>query len=330
MSNKKQNLKEFMNLAFARTYILTINNPEQSEQDFFDYCKNLEHIKYFIFQREKGESGTEHYQVYVEFSISKRFATIKGYFPKAHIEARKGTKTQAKDYCSKEKTRIGEVYEFGEFIEERERTDIAEMTQLIKDGISEYDFNEMFAWHATRFPNFYSKTKALFYTEKFQSTWRDIKAVYIYGSTGVGKTRYVTDKYGYENVYTVTNYKHPFDRYNFQDVILFDEFRSQFLTSEILNYLDGYPLSLPCRYYDKIACYTKVYIISNIPLSKQYPNIQISEPETYAAIVRRIKEVYCFDNDKDRQKLGLPLLNPIQQKFSAAELMPIDDNKLPF
>ena len=104
-------------MTFARNYILTINNPEMNEAEFYEFCTKLDHIKYFIFQREKGtETETEHYQVYIEFCVSKRFDTIKGYFPTAHIEKRNGTKMQAKEYCSKEETRMGDVFEYGELV----------------------------------------------------------------------------------------------------------------------------------------------------------------------------------------------------------------------
>ena len=68
---------------------------------------------------------------------------------------------------------------------------------------------------------------------------------------------------------------HPFDGYKGQKGILFDEFRSSLPLTEMLCYLDGYPVPLPCRYADRMACYTEVYIISNIPLEKQYPNVQL-------------------------------------------------------
>ena len=55
----------------------------------------------------------------------------------------------------------------------------------------------------------------------------------------------------------------------------------------MLVYLDGYPVNLPCRYSDKPALYTKVYIISNISLEKQYVEVQKYEPETYKAFLRR-------------------------------------------
>ena len=70
----------------ARRWILTINNPKETDEEMEKYVKELEHFKYVIFQREKGhEKETEHFQMFIVFSISKRFNTIKGYFPTAHI-----------------------------------------------------------------------------------------------------------------------------------------------------------------------------------------------------------------------------------------------------
>ena len=125
-------------------------------------------------------------------------------------------------------------------------------------------------------------------SEQYQNTFRNLTVHYLWGKTGVGKTRFVMEKYGYENVYRVTNYAHPFDSYHSEPVILFDEFRSDLPLKDMLKYLDGYPLRLPCRYEDKVACYSTVYLISNIPLDKQYPNVQQDEPESWRAFLRRI------------------------------------------
>ena len=129
---------------------------------------------------------------------------------------------------------------------------------------------------------------------EYKDTWRNLTVTYIYGSTGTGKTRSVMEKYGYSNVYRVTDYLHPFDGYKGQDVILFEEFRSSISIGHMLEYIEGYPVELPCRYVNKIACYTKVYICSNIPLRKQYPNIQADENVSYNAFLRRINFVHKF------------------------------------
>ena len=105
------------------------------------------------------------------------------------------------------------------------------------------------------------------------------------------------EQYGYSNVYRVTDYAHPFDGYKGQDIVVFEEFRSSLAISDMLNYLDGYPVDLPCRYANKVACYTKVFIISNISFEQQYPNVQVDNPETWAAFRRRIKNVQHLTNN---------------------------------
>ena len=59
----------------------------------------------------------------------------------------------------------------------------------------------------------------------------------------------------------------------------------------MLNYLDVYPLHLPAQYSDRMACYTTVYITSNLPLEEQYRSAQEYKPETWRAFLRRIHNV---------------------------------------
>lgn len=76
--------------------------------------------------------------------------------------------------------------------------------------------------------------------------------------------------------------------------------------SAMLNYLDIYPLTLPARYTDRIACYTKVYITSNIPLEEQYRDIQRYQMETWRAFLRRVQNVieYLRDGSTVQHKKG--------------------------
>lgn len=71
----------------------------------------------------------------------------------------------------------------------------------------------------------------------------------------------------------------------------------------MLNYLDGYPLQLPCRYSNITACFTKVYIVTNIPLFEQYKSVQEKHDETWKAFLRRINLVYDFDDREDKSTI---------------------------
>jgi len=59
---------------------------------------------------------------------------------------------------------------------------------------------------------------------------------------------------------------------------------------EMLNFLDGYPVRLPCRYADRMAQYTRVFIVTNWTWDEQYQGIADRYPEDYAALVRRVDE----------------------------------------
>lgn len=130
--------------------------------------------------------------------------------------------------------------------------------------------------------------------QQYRETFRQLETVYIWGPTGTGKTRSVMEKYSYSGVYRVTDYSHPFGSYAGEDVLLLDEYSSNFKIRDLLNYLDGYPLTLPARYSNRVACYTKVYIISNLCLTMQYLDEQYRSPETFAALLRRIHKVIHY------------------------------------
>ena len=103
------------------------------------------------------------------------------------------------------------------------------------------------------------------------------------------------------DVCRITNYKGDrilFDSYHGQPVLVLEEFRSQISMSDLLSILDIYPLMLPARYSDRVACYEKVYIISNIPLSKQYMLLQKEEPATWEAFLRRISVIREYHEDR--------------------------------
>ena len=98
------------------------------------------------------------------------------------------------------------------------------------------------------------RTRQTILEEKYRNVFRQMTVTYIFGPTGTGKTRSVKEGCGYSNCYAVSDYHHPFDGYRGQKVMLFDEFHSSLPLNSMLQYLDGYPLELPCRYANKQAC----------------------------------------------------------------------------
>ena len=136
---------------------------------------------------------------------------------------------------------------------------------------------------------------------KYRSENRDLTVYYLYGTSGAGKTRGIYKEHPATDICRITDYGGRngvrFDAYHGQPVLVFEEFHSQIPIGSMLNYLDIYPLTLPARYSDRVACYSTVYITSNIPLEEQYREIQRYQLETWRAFLRRINVVQEYRHD---------------------------------
>lgn len=306
MSHNEQSKKNLQ----SRKYTICINNPLEKGFDHNGIKHALSSFRnppeYWCMADEIGDEKTFHTHVFLVLKSPTRFSRIKALFPGSHIEKALGSINENRLYVRKEgkwvndpkaHTRIAESFEESgpPPVEQQAAGDkFVVLYDMVKDGLSDYEILEA----RPDFLKFFDKIdriRQMLREEEYKATFRKLDVIYIYGPTNTGKTRHVMEKYGYENVFKIVNYDHSFDLYKGQPVILFDEFRSSLKITDMLVYLDGYPISLPARYHDRQACYSKVYIVSNIGLYSQYPNIQIEEPVTWAAFLRRIHHVYRMD-----------------------------------
>lgn len=291
-----------------RRYLLTINHPGESwEHEIIRAALDKLNLSYWCMADEIGlQEKTMHTHIYFVSKISAiRFSTIKNLFPTAHIEPSLGSNAENRAYVQKSgkwaedpkaDTAIpGTFEEWGVLPTERQgkRTDLTILYELIKDGLSNYEILEHNPDYLLNLEKIERARQAV-REQQYRDTFRQLETVYIWGPTGTGKTRGVMEKYSYSSVYRVTDYAHPFDSYAGENVLLLDEYGSNFKVRDLLNYLDGYPLNLPCRYTNRVACYTKVYIISNLCLSKQYADVQFESPATFEALLRRIQKVRVY------------------------------------
>lgn len=294
----------------SRKWQLTFNNPQEhgwTHEKIRDVLRTFKTMCYWCMADEIGANEqTPHTHLFINLSPSNcRFSTLKSKFPGAHIEKAMGTSRENRDYIRKDgkwketekgTTSIPDTFEeFGECPEEHQGKsgDTGKILEMLKDGAGNLEIIESVP-AAMKYIDKVERTRSMVRDAQFASTWRDLSVTYIFGQTGVGKTRSVMDVYGYQNCYRVTDYKHPFDTYDGQDVIIFEEFRSSLKHGDMLNYLDGYPLLLPCRYFNRQACYTKVFIITNIPPEHQYPGVDLPSRE---AFFRRIHTVIRYGVD---------------------------------
>lgn len=309
----------------SRKWQVTINNPADHGLTHDVIRDRLRAINsktlYWCMCDEIGDEGkTLHTHLYLTRGTAFRFDQIKKLFDGAHIETAYGTNKENRDYVRKEgkkynkqpdnhykytdkkgKLHAGINYietfeESGDLPEEDDNVTVPvgeQVVNMVRDGATTEEIIEAVP-SAYKDIEKINQLRALFRDKPFATKWRDLDVTYIYGYPGTGKTRSVVDQYGYDKLYIVSNYaQHPFDDYDGEDVIVFDEYREGFGISEMLRYLDGHPVKLPCRYANRQACYTKVYIISNIPLDEQY---SYADSMTRLAFERRIHRVIKFDH----------------------------------
>ena len=316
-------MSDSMDRKSSRKWQITINNPLEKGLDHETIKQIMSGVKgdtlYWCMCDEEGdECETLHTHVFIYRTGAFTARQINNLFPNCHRETCHGTCAENRAYVFKDGEKFNKqpdghyhyvdksgkehdginfsdtFFEFGKCPEEHQGKSTGSMLvlEMIKDGASNMEV-------LNALPSYFEKldkldrVRSLYRDQQFANSWRDLHVVYIFGKTGTGKTRFVMETYGYENVYRVTDYKHPFDTYDGQDVILFEEFRGGIKHGDMLNYLDGYPLLLPCRYFNRQACYTKVYINSNIPPDVQYLGVDDASRQ---AFFRRIHEVMEYDS----------------------------------
>lgn len=313
----------------SRKWMVTINNPLEHGYDHDVITDIMSDVRgkslYWCMCDEEGdECETLHTHIFIYRSSPFTAATINNMFPKCHRDKCYGSCSESRAYVLKDGDKFNKAedgtydytdstgkrhvgtnfsdtfFESGTCPEEHQgKSTAAELiVDLIRDG---HDNREIVEMVPAAFKDLekIERTRSMFRDSNFASTWRDLQVEYHFGTTGTGKTRTVMEQYGYINCYRVTDYKHPFDTYDGQDVLIFEEFRGGLKHGDMLNYLDGYPLLLPCRYFNRQACFTKVFILTNIPPDAQYPNI---DAESRNAFFRRIHKVVEYGpNGKKRE-----------------------------
>lgn len=316
----------------SRKWALVINNPLEAGLDHaaIRAILHLFALTYFCLSDEIAATGTYHTHIFI-YSLSPiRFSTIKNRFPTAHIEKAYGSARDNRDYILKEgrwadtdkaETSVsGTFEEQGDLPAEKEE-ESPEMFKLIQDlraGKSTMEIIDDKPNLAFRVRDIELLRQTII-EEKYSAENRMLEVTYLCGASGTGKTWGIFNRHDPKSICRITDYGGRngvrFDAYRCQDVLVFEEFYSQIPISDMLNYLDIYPISLPARYSDRVACYTKVYLTSNIPLEEQYRDIQRYQLETWRAFNRRIHNIIEYlpdgttrvvkggqNNDHDKQR----------------------------
>lgn len=299
----------------GRSWMITINNPTKLSYEHLEFIENKK-VKFLVYQLEVGSEGTEHIQATVEFKSPIRFSTLKKVFGKsAHLEKRRGSARQAWDYCTKKETRkVGSLpYMVGKEPSKTKEVQGKLVIDMIKSNMTNVEIvNEDPAlWKDVQKIN---ELRQEINLAPYKTTLRDIRVFYLHGLTDVGKSYSV---FNFDHTaYRVTDPKHPFDGYIDQKVIVFEDWSpNDYKITTMLKWLDKYPLTLPARYYSRIAAYETVFFTTNFDPKDIYRDLIIS-PKNRKSFFRRVQFIKVLGYNKFiyNDKVYISLENIINNK----------------
>lgn len=268
----------------------------------------------YIGQLEMGSqgdgSGYLHWQVYIQNRTPVRFETLRSKFSKGHFEGRRGSKRQAHDYVTKTSTSQGvsiqsEGYEVPPEDAATGSGTVERLRDAMMNGASAGELilgDVGAAQHLRYIREFEAELGAATHGRSL----RELEVRYVFGPAGCGKTRSFYEEHGFDDVYSVSTYAHPWDRYAGESVILLDEFVGQLDLEFLLKFLDRYPLQLPARYADRWAAFSQVVMLSNQPIEAAYPGVHAAVPEQWRALTRRVTLYQYMDESGVLHDLALP------------------------
>lgn len=267
----------------SRSYCFTINNYSADDENKLINFP----CRYMIYGREIGEGGTPHLQGYVEFDAPKRMGAVSKMLPRAHLEKRRGTRDQARDYCMKEH----DFSEQGNWAAggQGARTDLHEVMGRIQKGekkkVTMEDLPETYSRNM-RFIEAYRAEVEKETTREF----RKVEVNVLVGEPGSGKTRFAHEKE--PELFTVNaGETFPFDGYDGEAAILLDDFYGGIKYHELLRILDGHQYKVNIKGGHRYAKWTRIYITSNEQPGSWY------ERGLTPALARRLTNVTTFGNE---------------------------------
>jgi len=247
----------------AKNWCFTLNNPSSNEINYPDT------VKYAIWQREQGEEGTIHLQGYVEFTNSTRLSQCKTILPRAHWEIRRGTQLQAKQYASKEDTRMEGPWEHGTYVvsEPGRRNDIRDVQELIKAGKPMLEVCEQFPEEMARYHNYFKWYKTL-----IKEPRQKPPSVYILvGKPGTGKSSFC--RRNAPGAYWKQNESKWWDGYDGERDVVLDDFYGWLQYTTMLRLLDRYPVMVESKGGNRYFAAERIFITSNVEPREWYRNL---------------------------------------------------------
>ncbi len=224
-------------------------------------------IRYLVWQLEKcDETGKEHFQGYAEFATPMRLNAVKkllGY-DKVHLEARLGTRDEARAYCMKTDTRLDGPFELGEWSSggQGKRVDLTAAAKIIREeGIHAL---------ADAMPGTFILRQRMF--REYQNYWdlrnsstsREVVSFWISGPSDIGKSHLVYTSC--DNLFAITPGTGQlwYDGYNKEKFLLIDDLMLNTIPAcDMIHIADKWRYRCPVKGGFVNACWNVVLVTCN-------------------------------------------------------------------
>lgn len=270
----------------ARRFQLTLNEVSKYPQ-LLEYLLSINTMKYLLSCKEEAPTtGHEHIHVFVCFSNSIKLSIKKS--AGAHIEYCRGSVQQNIDYIRKGGNILDEVGEVP-----RERGGSHTVSELRKiDNADDIDWREYKTWKAIK----EEEACDIDINEWYKP---EVKVTYVWGDSGVGKSKYVHDKCIEEGINKVNIVKHAGDFWHgvgSSKVAIYDDFRpSDMKPAEFINFIDYNKHALNIKGGSKQNEYNRIFITSVVNPEYLYSGIESDEPRKQW--LRRMEIVHLEKNN---------------------------------
>lgn len=232
--------------------------------------------RYLVFQYEFTRTGQIHMQGYFVLAKKQRLSAIKKIICKTiHLEIRRGTHEQARDYCKKDDTRACGPFEHGSeqgiSCGRGARTDLLEIKAKIDNGATkEIIWQEHFS-SSTRHHKAFDVYRDLFSQHRKFDLGEQPEIIVYWGPSGTGKSHRARAEYPEAFWLDQPNTKAGavwWDGYEGEETIIIDEFYSWIPYHFLLRILDYYPVSVQKKgNMRKLAAKRFVFTSNDNPLT---------------------------------------------------------------
>jgi len=266
--------------------VFTWNNYPDAATDIIDQLFITDSVRYVVYGREVGDSGTPHLQGYIEFESAKTHQVVSKKLPGAYVALRRGTAAQAAEYCKKD----GDFLEYGEISaseedkKERAKAAYAEIVKRAEGGDLE--------WVKINYPKVYLQWKPRLEDICIPQTAiidGELQNEWWCGATGSGKSQKLWREYP-------AHFQKELNKwwcgYRGEEVVAIEEWspKNECTGSQLKIWADRYPFTGQIKggSLKKIRP-KKIIVLSNYTIEQCFPS-----PEDHLPLKRRFKVTNFF------------------------------------